>query len=223
MSTLSNVDTQQDCTESRGIGVESFTFPDVRHSQTGVSVEYAPDPTKKQNWYVFRVTYNHEIQVTDALIQDGVYAYLATKRVDSFKDEQVVTKTIPLINLVFAYLTEQEAKDYTRGEKKIPHLTFYYNHFSTNNGQRNPPLTVRDDAMYNFILATQSQNKHIRVLTPADIHNHIGKEVRVIHGEFEGVRGRVARIAGQQRVVIDILDGMLIATAYVPTAFLELQ
>ena len=38
----------------------------------------------------------------------------------------------------------------------------------------------------------------------------------VIEGEFKGVHGRVARIAGQQRVVVELFDGCLVATAYVP-------
>lgn len=35
-------------------------------------------------------------------------------------------------------------------------------------------------------------------------------------GEFKGVHGRVARIAGQQRVVVELFEGCLVATAYVP-------
>ena len=42
----------------------------------------------------------------------------------------------------------------------------------------------------------------------------------ITDGEFRGVRGRVARLAGQQRVVVDLLGQFLIATAYIPTAFL---
>ena len=41
--------------------------------------------------------------------------------------------------------------------------------------------------------------------------------VKVIGGEFEGVTGKVARIAGQQRVVVEITGLCLVATAYIPT------
>lgn len=48
-----------------------------------------------------------------------------------------------------------------------------------------------------------------------------GQTVRVIDGAFKGVVGKVARYQGQQRVAI-IIDGLLsIASAYVPSAFLE--
>ena len=41
-------------------------------------------------------------------------------------------------------------------------------------------------------------------------------EVVVTEGEFIGIHGRVARIAGQQRVVVELFEGCLVATAYVP-------
>lgn len=45
--------------------------------------------------------------------------------------------------------------------------------------------------------------------------------VKVIDGEFKGVTGRVARIAGQQRVVVEISGLCLVATAYIPTDFIK--
>ena len=46
--------------------------------------------------------------------------------------------------------------------------------------------------------------------------------VKVIDGEFKGVTGKVARIAGQQRVVVKISGLCLVATAYIPTDFIEI-
>jgi len=45
--------------------------------------------------------------------------------------------------------------------------------------------------------------------------------VRVIDGDFRGVVGKVARVAGQQRVVLSITNVGLVSTAYIPTAFIE--
>ena len=48
-----------------------------------------------------------------------------------------------------------------------------------------------------------------------------GQVVRIIEGKFKGVTGTVARYQGQQRVGI-VIDGLLtVATAYVPSVFLE--
>ena len=48
-----------------------------------------------------------------------------------------------------------------------------------------------------------------------------GQMVRVIGGKFKGLTGRVARYQGQQRVAIIVDGGFTMATAYLPTAFLE--
>ena len=45
--------------------------------------------------------------------------------------------------------------------------------------------------------------------------------MRVIDGKFKGVEGRVARYQGQQRVAVIVEDVLTMATAYLPTAFLE--
>jgi len=45
--------------------------------------------------------------------------------------------------------------------------------------------------------------------------------VKVIDGVFQGVEGRVARVAGQQRVIVNLSQVGLISTAYIPTAFIE--
>ena len=45
--------------------------------------------------------------------------------------------------------------------------------------------------------------------------------MRVVAGDFKGVEGRVARVASEQRVVVEIEGLCLIATAYIPTAFIR--
>ena len=51
-----------------------------------------------------------------------------------------------------------------------------------------------------------------------------GKEMNkkiLIDGAFKGVVGKVARVAGQQRVVVEVEGVCLVSTAYVPSAFIE--
>ena len=48
-----------------------------------------------------------------------------------------------------------------------------------------------------------------------------GDKVKIVGGDFKGVEGTVARVSGQQRVVVEIQGLCLIATAYIPTAFIE--
>ena len=70
--------------------------------------------------------------------------------------------------------------------------------------------------MDNFIRLTSIKNPHIIPVTSENIRYKLGDEVVVTEGEFIGIHGRVARIAGQQRVVVELFEGCLAATAYVP-------
>ena len=43
----------------------------------------------------------------------------------------------------------------------------------------------------------------------------------ITEGDFKGIQGRVARIAGQQRVIVELFSGCLVATAYIPKEAME--
>ena len=85
---------------------------------------------------------------------------------------------------------------------------------------KHPPLTIPFAAMTNFIRATSTDNEHVRIVSPEQCHYKSGDMVKVMKGDFKGTIGRVARIAGQQRVVVEISGLCLVATAYIPTDFI---
>ena len=87
---------------------------------------------------------------------------------------------------------------------------------------KNPPLTVPQSEMENFILATSCGSEHLMFVTKEQCHFRGGEIVRVTDGAFRGVEGRVARVSGQQRVIVSVTNVGLISTAYIPTAFLQI-
>ena len=103
-------------------------------------------------------------------------------------------------------------------------LSYYFDHtiHRQDNSDRNPPLTIQDDAMNNFIRLTSIKNHHILPVTSNNIQFKLGDNVVVTKGEFKGIRGRVVRIAGQQRVIVELFAGCLVATAYVPKEAMKL-
>ena len=54
------------------------------------------------------------------------------------------------------------------------------------------------------------------MLFRSNIQFKLGDHVVVTEGEFKGIHGRVARIAGQQRVIVELFEGCLVASAYIP-------
>lgn len=220
MSTLSNVTTRRGESHPPSVRPAPDAFPEAKSSKTGVSVRYAPAPDKK--WFVFRVSYEREDKASDYLVNDGTYTYIAKKVVEKYvrgKRKRYLQNLIP--NLLFAYITEEKAEEYVRNTPTISYLSYYYNHFELDDNQKNPPLTISDEEMNRFILATCSMNKHLLFVQPSQCHFKSGETIRVIDGPFTGVEGRVARVAGQQRVVISLSAIGLITTAYIPTAFIR--
>lgn len=219
MSTLSNVETRRGEAKPPSISLNPDTIPEATSSKTGVSVSYIPNPSN--SWYVFRASYGREDKAADYIINDGTYAYVAkryARKSVNGQQKKVLESLIP--NLLFVYATEAKAREYVKDTPDLSYLTYYYNHFERDENLKNPPLTVPCHEMENFIRATQSMNEHLLYVIEEQCHFKSGDKVEVIDGPFLGVVGRVARVAGQQRVIISLSNIGLVSTAYIPTAFL---
>lgn len=220
MSTLSNVETRRGEAEPPSVRLTSDTIPEATSSKTGVSVRYVPDPTK--SWYVFRASYGREDKAADYIINDGTYAYIAKRIVRKSVNNQpkkVLESLIP--NLLFVYTNEENAEQYVKYTPALSFLSYYYNHLQHTDQQKNPPLTIACHEMENFIRATQSMNEHLMFVTEKLCHFKSGDTVKISDGLFKGVEGRVARVAGQQRVILSLSILGLVSTAYIPSEFLQ--
>lgn len=220
MITLTNVKTRRGESNPPSVMFTPDAFPEARSLKTGVSVKYVPDPNK--SWFVFRASYGREDKASDFLVNDGTYTYIAKRYVERYvrgKRKRHLQTLIP--NLLFAYTTKDMADKYVNNTPALSYLTYYYNHFELDDDLKNPPLTIPCDEMSRFIRATCSKNKHLLFVNSSQCHYKSGEKVKVIEGSFKGVEGRVARISGQQRVVITLSGIGFISTAYIPTAFLQ--
>ena len=219
MCTLSNVTTRRGESNPPSIRFTSDAFPEAKSSQTGVSVRYVPDGNKR--WYVFRASYGREDKAAEYIVEDGTYVYIAKRyahKIVNGKKKMVLETLVP--NLIFVYTTDGKAEEYIKNCPPLSYLTYYYNHFAQNEMGKNPPLTVSCKEMENFIIATCNKSEHLRFVNESQCHFRGGETVRVIEGLFKGVEGRIARVAGQQRVVLSLSNIGLISTAYIPTAFI---
>lgn len=201
-------------------------------SQTGVSTRNALSgsilktikrkPKEVPHWYALRVTYGREKKAYDYLVGKNVEAYYPT--IKSVKEVDGKRKTVEesrLPNIFFARGTEEEIKSFVYDNVNLPYLRFYYRH--THEGARvvREPLIVPDNQIEGLKIICASEVEDVIIVPPEIQKFQAGQTVRVIDGVFTGVIGKVARYHGQQRVAI-IIEGLLtIATAYVPSTFLE--
>ena len=218
MNALYNASIQDDNRK----GFASFAFPEAKSSKTGVSVRYVPDEDKE--WYVLRIKYGLAQTVANAIIEDGTYVYVAKiwKDIHNKDTGKKQRKLFPFMNILFAYMTAQEAEKYVKHSEVSKFATYYYNHFVTDENGYNPPLTVSDSDMVPFVKATALLDEHVMEVDLKTCRFVSDDLVRVTDGPFEGITGRVARVARQKRVVIHI-KGLQsgLTTAYIPPYYLE--
>lgn len=223
-------------------GLAPDALPEVQvpvlaeNSQTGVSTRNAQpvadiktplktikrEPKEVPHWYTLRVTYGREKKAYDYLVGKHVEAYYPTiKTVKEVDGKRKTVEESRLPNIFFARGTEEEIKSFVYDNVNLPHLRFYYRH--THEGARltKEPLIVPDYQIEGLKIICASEAEDVIIVPPEIQKFQAGQTVRVIDGVFTGVIGKVARYHGQQRVAI-IIDGLLtIASAYVPSAFLE--
>ena len=203
-------------------GLTSRTPSISEDSRNGVSVENVPNGNKL--WFVLRVSYGRIDKAKTYVEAKGLECYVPLQYKEVRKQGKKRIIPIPLLpSFIFVYATAEQVETLLHDNKVVANesrslLSYYFDHtiHRQDNPDRNPPLIIRDEAMNNFIRLTSIKNPHIIHVTSNNIQFKLGDNVVVTEGEFKGVHGRVARIAGQQRVVVELFDGSFVATAYVP-------
>ena len=218
-------------------GLTSNVLPEAQStisaesSQTGVSTKNAHLASKPKvqregdipHWYALRTTYGREKKAYDYMTARGITAfYPTTNVVKLIKGKRKVVTESRLPNIFFAYGTEEQLKEYVYDNVNLPFLRFYYRHIHEGNTIKKTPLIVPDNQMESLkiICAADADNTFVSLVKVPKFEK--GQLVKVTDGAFKGVTGRVARWQGQQRVGVVVDDLVTMATAYIPSAFLEL-
>ena len=201
--------------------------------QSGVSTNNVPSgkvlktikrkPKEVPHWYALRVTYGREKKAYDYLVGKHVEAYYPTiKIVKEVEGKRKIVEESRLPNIFFARGTEEEIKSFVYDNVNLPHLRFYYRHSHEGARLVKKPLVVPDSQIESLKIICASDAEDIIMSSTSFKKFQTGQTVRIIDGKFKGVIGKVARYQGQQRVGLIINSLLTVATAYVPSAFLEI-
>lgn len=211
-------DTGSSCPSAR---LTSCT-PSISKNKGGVSVKNVPSRNKQ--WFVLRVSYGRILKAKTFVKAKGMEYYVPMRYKEIKKQDKkriIIEPLLPSLFFVYAAAEQVEAllhDNKVATNESSPLLSYYFDHtiHRQDYPNRNPPLTIREEAMNNFIRLTSIKNHHVIHVTSNNIQLKLGDNVVVTEGKFKGIHGRVTRIAGQQRVVVELFDGCLVATAYVP-------
>ena len=236
MDTLNNVaGSPEETLNLPGDGFAPSTAANPLQGRIGVSLKnvlasgFALPPGF--HWYAFRVTYGRELEAEELINKQGFLTYVPkrkTLREVNGKRKKVVESMVA--NLLFVLtdrktallLTSQPLKSVPRRKDKAPlELHFMYDHTCKDEFGRDILVTIPHFQMVNFIRFTIEGDESIRNVTGEDVRFRQGEQVMITEGTFKGVVGRVARINRQTCVVVGLQSICLLATAYIPKAFLR--
>ena len=196
--------------------------PSISKNKGGVSVENVPAGNKQ--WFVLRVSYGRIIKAKALVEAKGLECYvpLRYKEIRKQGKKRIITEPL-LSSFLFVHATAEQVgallyEIKVNFDESRTLLSYYFDHTSQrqDNPDRNPPLTICDEAMNNFIRLTSIKNTHIIPVTTEIIPYKLGDMAIGTEGDFKDIHGRVARIAGQQRVIVELFSGCLVTTAYIP-------
>lgn len=218
MNTMPDVDIRRG-KEPQRFGLTATAIPEANGSQTGVSVRNAKSETKK--WYVLRVSYGRAEKANELLKAKGIETHLPLHTTYKEVNGKRKKQRIPLLpNFLFAKTTLSVLEPFLKSSPDLSFITFYYDHFNKKSDGKNPPLIVPKESMDNFIKLTSIDDEHILLIDEVNSKYKQGEYVRIIDGPFKGIEGRVAKITGQKRVIVELPGLCSVATAYIPKAFL---
>ena len=211
-------DTGSSCPSAR---LTSCT-PSISKNKGGVSVENVPNANRQ--WFVLRVSYGRIVKAKAFVEAKGLECHVPMRYKEIKKQGKKRIITEPLLpSFLFVHATAEQVKTLLNEinvsfDESRTLLSYYFDHtvHLQENPERNPPLIIPDEAMDNFIRLTSIKNPHIIPVTTEIIQYKLGDMVIVTEGEFKDIHGRVARIAGQQRVVVELFEECFVATAYIP-------
>ena len=205
--------------EPQCFGLTATAIPEANGSQTGVSVENAQSETKQ--WYVLRVSYGRAVKANELLKAKGIETHLPLHTTNKEVNGKRIKQRLPLLpNFLFAKTTLSVLEQFLKSSPDLSFITFYYDHFNKKSDGKNPPLVVPKESMDNFIKLTSIDDEHILLIDEVNGTYKQGDYVRIIDGPFKGIEGRVTKITGQKRVIVELPGLCSVATAYIPKVFL---
>jgi len=225
MNTLSNVNTKEETNPSK-CDVFQHIAPSGNNKE-GVSTNSVLTANSHlfddKKWYAMRTTYGREQKAYEYVVNHGGTAFLPLRLIYNQKGSSLKSKKVSRFpNIFFIKGSEEEVKAFAYDNVHLPFLRFYYAHRHDGINIIKYPLVVPEKQIEQLRIICDSESNDT-IIVPANVHNFsTGELVRVTDGSFKGIEGRVSRWHGQQRVGITIEGLCTIATAYIPTAFLEL-
>ena len=167
------------------------------------------DPSQMHEWFPLFVSYQRELKVKSELDDNGFETFIPMEAKVTRKDSKIVRRIEPAIhNLIFIKSYYERIRWMKMYNRVCASMQF------TSKGSQTPQDTIIPLVqMTRFIEASQKaeDNEHALYLSPTEIEQFKGREVKFVKGIFEGIEGYIQRINKNKMVVVTLKDLISIA------------
>ena len=163
------------------------------------------------HWYAAKVKYQTERKVKIWLDEQTIENFIPFSTVLIERDGRKIKKEKPIVPGLLFIRTSYQTACALPNESKIK-MVFM------RNLEDHRLLIVPDKQMQDFMFLLDFSESTIRI---ENVNLKRGDQVRVIKGDFAGIEGELIRIKGHKRVVVRLEGLFSLATAYIPSAYLE--
>jgi len=163
------------------------------------------------HWYAAKVKYQTERKMKSWLDELAIENFIPFHTVWVEKNGRKIKREKPIVPGLLFIRTNYQKASALPVESSIK-MVFL------RNLESNQLLIVPDKQMQDFIFLLDFSESAVRI---ENANLKRGDRVRVIKGDFTGIEGELVRIKGHKRVVVRLEGLFSLATAYIPSAYLE--
>jgi transcription antitermination factor NusG len=178
-------------------------------------------PDSQMFWYVLYAANGKAVKIKPymdaAAIEYFFPLYYKDRKIrDSERCERVL---MPLLtNLIFVKSTKEILNPILKEVKLRLNISsdLYYRDFGDKR-----VIVIPENQMRNFIIVAGNDKEQVIYLSNKEVNLQRGVKVRITGGVFAGVEGSFMRIKGHKRLVISISNLFSVATAYIPSCYVQ--
>ena len=170
------------------------------------------------HWYAFKVFYNKVFEIDKAIRKMHIQTYFPIVKSYKLVGESRKTIVKPAISsLIFVHCTN-DAVLQLKDDQILSGRVMLYTHVT--DGIR-MPSPIDENEMRVFMLVTSVDDDRLEYFNVDSVDYKKGQHVRVIEGPYKGCVGYIKRVKGNRRLLVSVEGIALVATSYIPSAFLE--
>ena len=165
-------------------------------------------------WFAMKVFQNKVFEIESYLQAKDIETYFPVRYEEKKVGGETKTVRIPIITSLIFFRTFSENVLALEQELRSKVALYRYR-------KSRQVAVIPDREMDVFRMVTSVSNNNWDYVDAAAMTFRPEDRVRVTGGEFEGAEGYIKRIKGNRRLVVAIEGVVAVATAYIPSCYLE--